>query len=558
MTWKKRCMQAVVFSLTLGLWAQAHAVAPVLGCAANNLTPQNEQFYAAEAEDSNGGGETWQIIIGDPIIIGIGSKGTKALWACQPDGIHYQYYDTASWGSNIWLNGASSASQYTTPYYIDWGYFDVDPPVVTADTNTKTVDGDTTTVTTQMTLGSAATLKQIITYKAGSYGYNMRWELKNVSGATLSDVRFIHGGDTYFGYDDSARTWYHEDRKMIYINNDVFSTSGIMAFQGSDLTPADHYFAGDYYDGGEYASLDALLPDFADPIYQDAGYQLQWNRASLANNATFVIEASEQLTNPTPIAVIAPANQSSVNNRTVSLNFLVHNLDEGNQRGVAPLANVPHTLNLTAESAKGWDVSIVGGSQITLDSLERQTVQVNVTVPGNATITDEDAVTLTATDATDGSIFGSGSTKVAIYASSYTISADSMNFNGRAGGSSRRTITIRNTPPVTREGVAPLAAAASTMVIGQVGGSDPLEAPFSFGTDTCSNQEIPSGAECTIEVVFAPEAPGEYSDSYNIPVLSPVPQNWTIAVSGSASEAGPSKLYDEKINYGCFIDTLLR
>lgn len=546
MNWKKGCILGLATALSLGIGAGAKAA--VLGCAANEISVPSEAALIAEAGYYDSG-ETWQIIVGDPIVIGVGSKGTMAVWLCQPNGFYAQYYDTSSWGNNFWLNGTDTSKHYQSPYYIDW--YGNSGVAVSSVSHSKSVSGDTTTVTTDMDLGSDATVRQIVTYKENAYSYNMRWELKNVSGSAMTDVRFMHGGDTYFGDDDSARSWYDAGRKMVYVNNPNFNVVGIMGFYGSELTPADHYFGGSYSTGGDFASETARLPDTANSSYLDAGYQLEWDRATLANNATFVVEATEIFTDPTPIAVIAPSNQSTSKNVTTTLDFVVQNLDETNENTrVSP--TTAHTLNLTAQSSQGWNVEIVGPAQVSLNWQDRVTVPVRVTVPSSVSNGTADNITLTATDSSNTSLFGMGTSKLTVVASNYEISDNDLNFSG---SQRRRVITIRNNAAAGREGVGPLAAASGTgLLLGQVGGSNPLEPPFSIGDDTCSNQEIPEGSQCTIEVLYSPEGDGPFEDSFNIPVLSPVAQNWTVDVTGS----GAKTLKTEKINYGCFIDSLTR
>jgi hypothetical protein len=132
-----------------------------------------------------------------------------------------------------------------------------------------------------MYLGSHAKLVQIVSYHDGDYYYKMRWELTNTSGSTFNDLRFIHGGDTYFGGSDSARSWWNSSQNMLYVNNNNFSNSGIMGFYGSQATPADHYFGGNYSTGRNYAYLTGRLPDTADSNFVDAG----WTSNGIADNA---------------------------------------------------------------------------------------------------------------------------------------------------------------------------------------------------------------------------------------------------------------------------------
>jgi hypothetical protein len=54
------------------------AAAQTLGCAANSLNPSFGNNYGTSLD----GGQTWEVIEGDPALIAVGSEGRTALWAC--------------------------------------------------------------------------------------------------------------------------------------------------------------------------------------------------------------------------------------------------------------------------------------------------------------------------------------------------------------------------------------------------------------------------------------------------------------------------------------------
>ncbi|MCP4640032.1 MAG: hypothetical protein GY851_06355, partial [bacterium] len=286
-------------------------------------------------------GQTWHIIEGDPLVIGVGSKGAMAVWVCQPNGITMQYFAEACWGTNVWLNGTSTADHYHSDYY--WG-----GAPLTEVSHSKNGSWEVETV---FGLGTDAELRQVITYTNGDYYYKRHWELTNASGGTLSDLRFFHGGDTYFGGDDSARSWWNPTQNMIYVNNSNFSNCGVMGFYGAPATPADHYFGGGFWTGTEQAGMTGRLDDTADANYVDAGYQLEWDRATLANGDTWVIEAYEVWTDPTAVQVLAPADQLTVADATVAIEFTLHNLDASSR-----------TFDLSAVSDLGWAVTLTDGA----------------------------------------------------------------------------------------------------------------------------------------------------------------------------------------------------
>lgn len=53
--------------------------------------------------------------------------------------------------------------------------------------------------------------------------------------------------------------------------------------------------------------------------------------------------------------------------------------------------------------------------------------------------------------------------------------------------------------------------------VGQLGATDPLEAPFSLLNDTCSNSMVSANNSCTFDVQFAPDSMREFVDSFDVP-----------------------------------------
>ncbi|MBN2530997.1 MAG: choice-of-anchor D domain-containing protein [Deltaproteobacteria bacterium] len=468
----------------------------LLGCDANSLTPSFGSNYGTSLD----GGETWLVIEGDPIIVAVGSLGTMAAWSCQPDGIKRQYYDEDAWGTNIWLNGADTGAHYSTPYFSSANEF-------TAVSHTLT---DANTITSVYQVAMGVQLTQIVTLETGDYYYNIHWELANSSGSDFTDVRFFHGGDTYFGGDDSARSWWNAESQMIYVNNSSFETSGVMGFFGGGATPAAYYFGGRYNTGNDYASSTGRLPNSADSSYVDAGYHLEWDRATLANGETWTIEATQIWTDPASLQVVPPADGYAQADQTMALSFTVHNLDAGSSA----------TVDLAAESTDiDWTVSL-DSSSITLSALEAADVSVNVTVPSDAVADDISSISLVAS--VDGATVAVGTSKVTVFVPDYTISPESVDFGYvLIDESDTITVTISNT--------------GSNMEIGTIGNSNPLASPFVTANDTCSGQTLANGENCTLDVTFSPTAEADFADSFNIPVVSPLVANHIIDVAGVGS-----------------------
>jgi hypothetical protein len=83
--------------------------------------------------------------------------------------------------------------------------------------------------------------------------------------------------------------------------------------------------------------------------------------------------------------------------------------------------------------------------------------------------------------------------------------------------------TVSATVTVSAEGTAPL-------VIGQIGGVD---LPFAVANDTCSNQTVAPGDNCTFEIQFQPAVVGPVSDTLDIPSDDPDDPTVTLNVSGN-------------------------
>ncbi len=78
---------------------------------------------------------------------------------------------------------------------------------------------------------------------------------------------------------------------------------------------------------------------------------------------------------------------------------------------------------------------------------------------------------------------------------------------------------------------------AADLVLGAVGQSDGLAAPFSVENDACSLATLPPGASCNFTVRFAPDAEMLFSDSVDIPSNDPDEPSVTVTVSGGGTPA---------------------
>jgi hypothetical protein len=442
-----------------------------------------------------------------PLEICVKDDGTPMVWVDQSGSRVRQYYGDDDWASVIWLDGANATQRFSTEY-IDANLTPVSNVVGGAGT-----PSDPFVMTNVTELGaSGVRLTQRFTYVNGDRAFKKSWMLESTGGTTFSDVRFFHGGDTYFGGIDSARSWYDNTLKMVYVTNSSFSDTGYMGFYANPATPFARYYSGHYSPGNGHASNDAELPNTSDSDFEDAGYYLQWNRASLAPAEVWSFEAFETWSPPGVVQVLAPAEEYVSPGATVRKTFRVHNLDDTNAQTI--------TLDAIA-TPSGWTVSLPNGSSIMLNPLEATEVVVDVQVPANASPGDAEEIYLTASA---GSISNTGMTRLRVPVVDYAFAPAQLSFgNVPPNEQGEVELTLTNGP-------------GGTIQIGDVAGANSLAAPFMVVSDNCSNASLAANESCTVRVRFAPTSTGNYTESFNVPVVAPTVVNHTIDVEGSSAE----------------------
>ena len=359
------------------------------------------------------GGSVTDTSVADPLKIEVLSNGRVGLYYWQrlesssSYGYQCQYFDGRDWGTNLFYTKDGQQFLAASDYYKSR----TTPP----DCETSELgDGDqeksgNTVTTTWQINGGDLTLKQEVTYIPSMMYYEKKWTVTNNSGADYSDIRLTHGGDTYFGGDDDARSYWNPQTKMVYVVNEDMSATGFLGFSGSNISPADQYFSGDYSTGNNQASLGDLQND-AQSDYQDAGYQLQWNKDALASNGTWTVDSYERISGPGLVQVISPSEQTAAPGSIVTYEFTVQNFSGDSQ-----------TYDLDAKSKNGWKTTVTEGDHITVKPDGGcQTVHVNVHIPDSAANAVADTITLTASD---GSTSNSASTRAIVNSSLPAITA---------------------------------------------------------------------------------------------------------------------------------------
>jgi len=313
-----------------------------------------------------------QTYSGEPIQMVVSDTAQPEMWvkaSTEATPYVYQYYAQRAWGSVIHLTSNNTTTTYNAGYF---GGSNVFTPV----SNTKSsLSGGGGRVVTVVDLGtSGVRMTQTFTHYTGDRFVSKRWVITNRGSRTYTGVRMYHGGDTYFGGDDRSSGFYDPVKKMVYIRNADFARWGIMGFYASPSTPAHHYYEGQYSTGNSYASSRADLPDTVDPTYLDAGYYLQWDRATLAPGASWTINAYETWSQAGPLQIIAPPAKNVKRGQTVTVPFRLQSLS----------SNVM-TLTLAASCNKSWSPALVGSTIATIAPNSIITRSVRVRVASGAT-----------------------------------------------------------------------------------------------------------------------------------------------------------------------------
>ncbi len=97
-------------------------------------------------------------------------------------------------------------------------------------------------------------------------------------------------------------------------------------------------------------------------------------------------------------------------------------------------------------------------------------------------------------------------------------------FNVDIGSSGQQTVTVTN------EG-------ATDLMIGSIGQTNPLAAPFAIDTDNCTGQTIVPSGSCMLTVSFTPGAVASYPDAFDIPSNDPDQVTVTVSVNGDGGMA---------------------
>ena len=329
--------------------------------------------------------------------VGSGSSvgsGAMAVWrcggtACNPalnieTGWTRETYGPYSKGSILFLGAAplqftSNAQNMGTsaPNYTGFA----------AVSNTNNGDN---TITTVFTANSGnVRITQNTSVHPGDSFYKMRWDIENVGPTTYTNVRFVHGEDTFLDGVDGGIGHFDTTLQMVYISSVVAGSANMMGMYADPSSPFSVYFEGLY--STNFTNMRSwTLNNSVNATNHDAAYSLGWTLgAPFAPGDTWTITAYEKFMRALGVMVIAPAGETAAPGATVTYPFLVQNL-----------AATPQTISLSAISEHGWALSIEDASSNPISSVNLAgsgdaTVYVRVTIPTGALDGAADRVTLT-------------------------------------------------------------------------------------------------------------------------------------------------------------------
>ncbi|MEI6180727.1 MAG: Ig-like domain-containing protein [Chloroflexales bacterium] len=237
-------------------------------------------------------------------------------------------YVGGAWQNQIYVSGLKGAGKGSALLingtHYTMGYFDKVGTAATVGSNTKVGN----TITTVQTAGGTQ-IVQTTTYIPGNTYYSLQWEITNTSGASLSDLRLFHGEDTFLQDGDQGAGWWAPSITSIGVRKVINSIEQRMSLQGI-TTPYAHesdLFSTVYVNG----SNDALSNAIDQRPTTDNGYALEWRQASLANGATWTINALESFTSSAAglLMVIAPISTTCAVGVACDLTYTIVNTSGG-------------------------------------------------------------------------------------------------------------------------------------------------------------------------------------------------------------------------------------
>ncbi|MBU4480709.1 hypothetical protein KKH59_00115 [Patescibacteria group bacterium] len=229
---------------------------------------------------------------------------------------------------------------------------------------------------------------QRIEYLDGKNYYTQKWDIKNISGGSLNNLRIKTG---IFPNINGASSY------IIPINMiSVWDSNNFIGSQSSINAPSNSY-AASYPNSNYIATQMQTNADFANFAGTSGtggiAEAIGWYKATLADQETWSVKAYQYFKTPSYSVVIPPFDDDEKavsSGGTLTYKFTIINTDTINR-----------TFNLSAASKENFPITITDGADNAINSVSlnyAQYVQVLAKVETKATASDYDIITLTATD----------------------------------------------------------------------------------------------------------------------------------------------------------------
>ncbi|OIP03567.1 MAG: hypothetical protein AUJ97_04280 [Bacteroidetes bacterium CG2_30_32_10] len=319
---------------------------------------------------------------------GIASEGTLQVFIYDNANMQVNRYISGSWIKQWYGNSSKSIWLFANgeTFSGDGSYFVGASNVFTTISNTN-VDANTNELILEK--NETLRIKQTTYYPAGSTIIYYTWEITNISGTTINDLRFFSGGDTYLQGDDYGAGLYFSNENIVGVKKTIAGNLQKLDMQGITMPYA--FESQNYYAVYQNIIANALTNIIDENEETDNGMALEYRTPSLASGKTWTIQALEKFNaNLLPnIVVTAPPSEQIVPDSTINLDFTIQNRTSS-----------PTTVNLSASiDISGWSVSIISpSSPYFLPANSIQTVNLSISCPIGTALGTTAKITLNATD----------------------------------------------------------------------------------------------------------------------------------------------------------------
>ena len=307
------------------------------------------------------------------ILGGVATEGTLKIGMYTNSRLYVKRYTAGVW-VNQWYFGDSKSYLLDvngTGYYGSGGYFIGDNTFTTI-VNTAV---DSENMYQLATETGVVSVKQKINYPANSSNIIYTWEITNLSGATLNNLKFYSAGDTYLQGGDYGLGYWDGATNTVGVNKTVSGTfvNLYLTSTGSEV-PVNH--ESDLYSTLETnVETNRALNDIANPVSHDNAIGLEWRKTSLAPGAVWTITAQEYFASKmvTGLTVLAPVGETIEAGQTKNITYTVTNTTGA----------TINTISLTELMNKGtWSGTITSPVlPFSLAAGASQSVTVSVTCP---------------------------------------------------------------------------------------------------------------------------------------------------------------------------------